>query len=279
MNKSTKIILAISLSGVLALGYYMVIFEPHNLQIKHQEIALKNLPQSFDGLKIVHLTDTQSLWFGSREKRVLEILQELEPDFVFITGDFVDTITRFITDRDLSSVKMFWQKLADQHGDELFVVLGNHDPEIVKIALKDSGVRILDNEHEKLFLGGDYIYLVGVDDPFIGRDDLEKAMEGVEPGVPKILLAHAAEIIGEAAQKKIDLVLVGNTHGGQVNIPFVPFLGRLVQPLSEYGKKYKSGLFNVDGVYLYVSPGVGTSGIPVRFNSPPEITIIELKAL
>jgi len=269
-----KIILIISLLGILFFGYYIVIFEPNNIKIERQVITIKNLPRSFDGVKVVQLSDFHSLWFGSREKRVLKILEELEPDFIFITGDFVDPVTKLITDRGLSSVKIFWQKLAQQHKNQVFAVLGNHDTELVKNYLTASGIRVLDNEHEKIFLGKDYIYLIGVDDPWTGRDDLTRAMEGTEKDGLKILLAHSPDIIDKAAKQKIDLVLVGHTHGGQVNIPV---LGRLIQFLSEYGKKYTKGLFEINSTYLYVNRGIGTSVFPIRFNCQPEITLIELR--
>ena len=271
-----KIILIIFLPGVLFLGYYSLVFEPNNIKIEKQVITIENLPRSFEGVKFVHLTDFHSYWFGSREKRVLEILEQLKPDFVFITGDFVDPITKAITDRKLNSVKFFWQSLGEKYENRIFGVLGNHDTEIVKNYLIESGITILDNENQKVFHQGDYIYLIGVNDPWTGRDDLKKAMEKINEEKPKILLAHAGEIIDAAVEKNIDLVLVGHTHGGQVNIPF---LGRIIQPLSEYGLKYTSGLFKVANTYLYVNRGIGTSLFPIRFNSPPEITLIELQKL
>jgi predicted MPP superfamily phosphohydrolase len=293
-----KIILIIFLLGVLIFGYYVVFFEPNNIQIERQVVALKNLPQSFDGIKIVHLSDFHSWRFGSREKRVLKILEEINPDFIFITGDFVDPVAKAITDRDLNSVKIFWQRLGEKYRNRIFTVLGNHDTEIIKKYLKESGIFVLDNESKKLFFGNNFIHLIGVDDPWTGRDDLARAMdpvrnrisngvEGVEKNKLKILLAHAAEIIDQAIEERMDLVLVGHTHGGQVNIPF---LGELIQPLSEYGQKYTSGLFKIDPTpldnkhltgytYLYVNRGIGTSFWPIRFNCPPEITLIELQKI
>ncbi len=268
-----KIILIIFWFGILVLGYYSLIFEPNNLQIEKKIIALKDLPQSFHGLRIVHLTDFHSFWFGSRERKVLTYIKELEPDFVFITGDFVDPVTKLVTDRNLSSVRVFWQALGQQYQGRIFAVLGNHDPERVGKYLQDSGIEVLDNENKKIWKNQEFIYLIGVDDPWTGRDDLPKAVEGIKEDKPKILLAHAPEIIYRAVKKEIDLVLVGHTHGGQVNIPFI---GRLIQPLSEYGRKYMSGLFEINSTFLYVNRGVGTSVIPVRFNCPPEIALIEL---
>ena len=265
-----NVILIIFLLGVLL----FVVFEPSNIQFERQVITIKNLPQSFDGIKIVHLSDFHSLWFGSREKKVLRILEQLKPDFIFITGDFVDLTTKAITDRKLSSIKIFWERLGEKYKNRIFGVLGNHDTEMVKNLLEKSGIIILDNKNKKLEREKEFIFLIGVNDPWTGRDDLSKAMEGIEENRPKILLAHAAEIIDEAVEQEIDLVLVGHTHGGQVNIPV---LGRAVQPLSEYGRKYLQGLFKIESTYLYVNRGVGTSLFPIRFNCPPEITLIELR--
>jgi len=269
----SKIILIIFFAGILAFGYYSVVFEPNNIKVEKRIIAIKNLPQTFYGVKIVQLSDFHSLWFGPREKRVLEILEELEPNFVFITGDFIDPITKTITDRELNSVRIFWQELGRKYQGRIFAVLGNHDTKKAGQYLEEKGIRVLDNEHEKIFLGKDYIYLIGVDDPWTGRDDLSKAMKVVENDVPKILLAHGPEIIDKAVEKEIDLVLVGHTHGGQINFPVLEKL----QPLSEYGRQYTEGLFKISSTNLYVNRGLGTSVIPVRFNCPPEITLIELR--
>ena len=256
----------------------MVVFEPNNLQVEMHTITLKNLPQSFDGAKIVHLTDLHSYWFGSREKRVLKILKDLEPDFVFITGDFIDPITELITDRDLSAVRVFWQELGKRYQDRIFGVLGNHDPRKAKDYLEQGGVRVLDNENQKIFIGDESIYLIGVDDPATGRANLAKAMQGTENNVSKILLAHGPEIMAQKPEKKgIDLILVGHTHGGQINIPVLRRALKPIKPLSKWGRQYLAGLFEINSTYLYVNRGVGASLIPIRFNCPPEIAVIELR--
>ena len=282
-NKNTKmlmkrIILIILSLVILFLGYYMVIFEPNNIKIEKQILAIENLPQSFEGVRIVHLTDLHSLWFGWREKKILQILEELEPDFVFLTGDFVDPMTKLITDRELNSVKVFWQELGEKYENRIFAVLGNHDPQSLKNLLEKSGINVLDNENKKLKRDKEFIFLIGVDDPRTGRDDLSRATKGIQENRPKILLAHAPDIISEAVEKRIDLVLVGDTHGSQVNIPILNPILKYLKPLTKYGRKYTSGLFRVKDTYLYVNRGIGTSLIPIRFNCPPEIALIELRA-
>lgn len=151
----SKIILIIFLAGILIFGYYSIVFEPNNIKIERQVIIIENLPQPFDGVRIVQLSDFHSWWFGSREKMVLEMLEELKPDFVFITGDFVDPLTKVITDPNLDSVKIFWQILGEKYENRLFAVLGNHDTKIVKNYLAESGITILNNENKKLTFNGE----------------------------------------------------------------------------------------------------------------------------
>ena len=274
-----KIILIIFFIIILVFGYYAVIFEPNNIKIEKQVITIKNLPQVVDGVKIIQLSDFHSYWFGPREKRILEIVEGLEPDFVFLTGDFIDPITETITDRDLSSVKIFWQELGKRHQGQIFAVLGNHDNKKVGEYLEKKGIPVLDNENKKIFFGPDYFYLIGVDDPASGRSDLTKAMKGIKSDAPKILLVHGPEIMADFPERKgIDLILAGHTHAGQINIPFLNWLIWPLLPLSDYGRLYLSGLFKIENTYLYVNRGIGTSMIPVRINCPPEITLIYLRS-
>jgi len=255
--------------------WYSFIFEPNNIQVEKINIAIENLPESFDGAKIVHLTDFHSKNFGEREKKVLEILEDINPDFIFITGDFIDYRTK-----DINSCQEFWRELSNQHQGKTFGVLGNHEhwiksPDIsaIKKLLEEGGISILNNENRKIFQGNKYIYLLGVDDPDSKKDDLPKAMIGAEENIPKILLAHSPDIVDNLRGEKVDLILVGHTHGGQIRIPFVkPFW----VPTKNRGK-YASGLFEIGNAILYVNRGIGMAALPVRFNCPPEIAVIELK--
>ena len=280
-KKIKKMFLFLIFMGFLAFwGHRAFLFEPNNIQTEKINIEMANLPESFDGVKIVHLTDFHSHGFNKREKMVLEMVAELDPDFVFITGDFVDGTTK-----DVDSVQEFWQELGDQYKGKIFGVLGNHeykneeaDSDSLEELLEKSGIVILDNENRKIFQDDEdeYIYLVGVDDPDTGNDDLEKAATDTEKDVPKILLAHSPDIVNdpEALKKeKIDLILAGHTHGGQIGIPHVkPFW----VPTKNRGK-YASGLFEIGDTQLYVNRGVGLSVFPIRLNCPPEIAVIELK--
>ncbi len=269
------LILLISLSALL---WYSLIFEPNNIQVERISITIENLPEEFEGTKIAHLTDFHSYNFGEREKRVLEILEDIDPDFVFITGDFIDHKTK-----DINSCQEFWRELGNKYQGKIFGITGNHEywnndieAKDFKNLLEESGIVVLDNKNEKIFQGDEYIYLLGVDDPHTGNDDLEKAAAGAEEDIPKILLAHSPDIVNDLESLKkedVELILAGHTHGGQIVIPFVqPYW----TPTKNHGR-YASGLFEIGGTYLYVNRGIGMAVLPVRFNCPPEVTVIELK--
>ena len=270
MNKKSKIIFGIGIicAAILALCWYGFIFEPNNIQIEKIDIEIENLHEDFNGVKIVHLTDFHSFGFNEKEKRVIEIVNEINPNFVFITGDFVDTKTK-----DFDSCARFWKELSKQYDGRIFGVLGNHDLNSLEKSLEENDIVILNNENRKIFQGDGSAYLIGVNDPDTHRDNLGKAMLGAEENIPKILLAHSPDIIDDIGDKKIDLILVGHTHGGQVKIPFItPFWVP-----TEYHGKFASGLFEIDNTYMYVNKGIGMTALQMRFNCPPEIAVIELK--
>jgi len=232
--------------------------EPHFLGTEEINIELENA----EDVKIAHLTDLHSRGFGSLEKKVLKKLERIDPDYIFITGDFVDKRTQ-----DLEACQNFWKVLVDQHPNKVFGVLGNHEyshgrtKKIIEL-LEESGVKLLNNEAVEI----DEITLAGVKSPHLDRDELNFNKE------VDILLAHSPEIFRRVKNKKIGIILTGHTHGGQVNIPI---LSRLVLPM-RYGKKYKEGLFKEQGTYMYVNRGIGTTILPIRFNAPPVIGLIDL---
>lgn len=283
-----KIIMIGIVTLCLIIGIWGIYFEPYKIRVENVEIEIKNLPASFKDLKIVHLSDLHSYDFGKREKKVLELLDLLKPDFIFITGDLVSWDTR-----ELEKIHPFWKELAtrpivieeNNKNIRTFAVYGNHEhrnPKFKKIGtlLKQSGIEILVNESKKLKWNNEYFYLIGLDDPHDGYADLDKALKDIDPNFFKILLAHSPEILQKVKEKiskeknKVDLILTGHTHGGHINIPL---LVDIILPLKGSDKRYKNGLFKENSFFMYVNRGIGLSGIPIRLNSFPEIAIITLK--
>lgn len=267
------ILILILIFFLILAGIWGVFIEPKRIKVEKVLLRIKNLPSSFKGLKILHLSDFHSHKFGKKEKKVLEILSQLRPDLIFITGDIVGRSAK-----NLGACQNFWKKLSQDYEGRIFGVYGNHDHRNKKfrdlnVFLKESRIEILNNGSRKIERGKDYIYLIGVDDPHLEFDNIDEAMKGTEDDFPKILLAHSPEIFRKIKEKDIDLVLVGHTHGGQIAIPI---LSDLVLPL-KYDKKYKSGLFKENSCYLYVNRGIGETFLPIRILANPEITFIELQ--
>ena len=266
--------LMLLLSFCLFIGFCFFIWvrfvEPNLLKLEKLSFDAENLTVS--NLTILHLTDIHSKSFGKNEKDVLRVAKEINPDFIFLTGDIIDWQTK-----DWDACFSFWQELVQGREGRVFAVYGNHEhrnPEFKKAGqlFKQSGMIVLENENMEINIGNGSFYLVGVDDPHLGFDDLGKAMVGVKQDYFQILLAHSPEIFRKAKETSLKLVLTGHTHGCQINLPIL--CDRII-PL-EYDKQYKSGLFYESGAYLYVNRGIGETFLPLRFNSLPEALIITI---
>jgi len=269
--KRTKVLLLLL---IILFAFYSLIVEPSfAIIVVAVKVKLKNLPEDFNGYRIVHLSDTH---FGEfhlklRDDLVLSKVKEIKPDLIVFTGDIVSS------KRSVEEAIDFIKKLASIA--KVIIVLGNWDyssgaSEILLHKLCSlENVTVLVNNYAVVSRGKSSLYVVGVDDPYTRRSNLSKALENIPQNSTKILLAHSPQIIGEATGK-VDLVLAGHTHGGQVVVPFV---GPLFVPLPARYKKYVHGLFLVNGTYMYVNRGLGTSILPIRFFAPPEIAVIVLK--
>lgn len=276
MKKIIKNVIVALIFAVLITLVYAYVIEPDNLKTEKVDITLNS---GEINLTIVQLSDFHFDKFGGREERIIKIVNEINPDYVLITGDFIDDYEKSV------ECSEFLLKLTKNR--KAYGVFGNWEHRAVKSPgelnelikkFNDTGVEILTNRNVKL---AGSVYLIGVDDPHSGHGDLNKAMQGVPENSTTILIAHSPEIIDKAVERKIDLIMAGHTHGGQVR---VPFYGALWIP-SKYGTKYSSGLYTEyekDGhrTLMYVNRGIGTtSSSPVfkmRMFCPPEVTEIRV---
>lgn len=260
----------ITISFLFLIFVWARFVEPNIVKLEMVSLVIDNFP--VNDLRILHLTDFHSRNFGEKERKVLQILEETDPDFIFITGDIVDWQTK-----DLDSCSKFWRELGDKRESKIFAVYGNHEhrnPRFKKIVklLAENDIKVLVNESIEIDFSDDSLYLIGLDDPHLGFDDAEKAMEDVPQNGPKIMLAHSPEIFRKIKQKDIGLVLVGHTHGCQINLPIIC---DWILPL-KYDRQYKQGLFEEQGTYMYVNRGIGETFLPFRFNCFPEATLITI---
>ncbi len=242
-------------------------------EITRTTIRLRRLAPPHDGLKIVHLSDIHHGLFTPVEdvERVVQLANQLQPDVVALTGDYVTLSPAYIwpVARALGRLRA---------GLGVFAVLGNHDFQVdadeVTRALRSQRIRVLRNAHCALRRGSAILWMVGVDDLWWGLDDLDAALRGVPPSEPKVLLCHNPLGIWRAAKQGIDFMLAGHTHGGQVRLPVVRSLYR-----SKLGERFIEGWNRLEGTQIYVTRGIGKVLVPLRVACPPEIACLELRRL
>ncbi|MFZ0879362.1 MAG: metallophosphoesterase [Candidatus Acidiferrales bacterium] len=242
-------------------------------EITEPRIRLAALPDAFRGFRIVQLTDIHHGVFlpGEMLRHVVALVNTLEPDLIALTGDFITYSRAYI-----EPVAEILGGLRSKHGT--FAALGNHDFRVgadeVAGALAAAGIDVLRNAHTRLRRRGQSLYIAGIDDLYY-RADLDRAMRGVPRGASSILLSHNPGIIRAAARAGVPLVLSGHTHGGQVNIPFLGNIwGRSPEQL-----QFKVGWGRLGNTQIYVSRGIGTIVLPVRYRCPAEIPHLALDAV
>jgi hypothetical protein len=263
-------------------GAYGMFYERLDLEITHRRIKMPRLPRAFEGFRIAQLSDIHIGPFMSAEeiRRYVGIVNGLKPELVALTGDFVtwDPSTQFAVVDALAGIKAPFG---------VYGCLGNHEmwakvEDSITSLFARRGIRILRGERSLVSSGGEAINLLGVDyqsrSPMGPRGQrlVREYLLGVDrlmaPGTANILLSHNPNTFDRAAELGIDLSLAGHTHGGQVTLEFVhPDLspGRVITA-------YVRGWFEKPGGQLYVNRGIGTIFVPIRFGSPPEITLFQL---
>lgn len=259
-----------SLALNLAQAARTALAEPYMLTIEHRSVYLRRLPKAFDGFRIVHLSDVHHSAFTSREQiaRAVETANRLKADIIALTGDYISHDRRFA-----APCAELLGRLRARYG--VYAVLGNHDhwtdAALITDLFRAEGITVLINqgmhfEHRKAAF-----WLAGVDDTMVGLEDISLALAGSSDDEMKLLLAHNPIILRRAARAGVDLVLSGHTHGGQVALR------------SERGSRGRprrrmlQGLGRQGDTQIYVTRGVGTVILPVRYGCPPEVSLLELR--
>jgi uncharacterized protein len=232
-------------------------------------VAVPGLPAEFDGYRIVQLSDIHvgSLCPPAQVAKWVARANALDADLVALTGDYVTAGTRF---HEVAAAEL--SRLRGRDG--IVAVLGNHDnfggSEPLSSALIAGGVRLLKNAHFAIERGPSKLTIAGVDDIYTKSADVERTLEGATH--PVIALAHDPRLFPELARHGVALTLSGHTHWGQVGVPFRAERWNLAKRVYTHG----GGLYREGASMLYVNPGLGTTGPPVRLGVAPEITLFTL---
>lgn len=259
------------LAGNLSKVAKYAIDEANSLSLERVEIGLSRLPKKLDGFRIIHLSDIHHSPFTGLEhiERTVKIANRLKPDMFVLTGDYVSHEKKYI-----APVAEVLGRLEAEFG--IYACLGNHDhwtdPELVTQHFRKSGIHMLINEGFRFEARGGSFWMAGVDDHMVGKTDLAAALRGSFPDELKLLLAHNPVILRQAVRFGVDLTLSGHTHGGQVKMrdPEKRILPR---------RKLTSGLHARSNSQIYITRGIGTVVLPIRYQCPPEISLLELKSV
>ncbi len=263
---------AVGLGAYTFLGSMYSIYNRDDYQIENVSLRLRNLPGRLQGLRIVMISDVHSGLYMTEDDmtKYSEEVNKLKPDLIFIPGDFVSTRT----DEILPFVKSF-SGLKSKFGT--YACLGNHDffanPNVITEKLRENNINVLRNETWELGINNAKLMLSGVDDG--SHADFRKvAYEANSLNTARILLCHKPYYFDTAVEGGYDAMLSGHTHGGQIVL--ASLLGFKLTPAT-FVSPYVSGKYYRGDSVMYVSRGVGTVGLPVRLNCPPEITIFTLE--
>lgn len=272
--------LRISISAVILLIGLLIfwgfLIEPGRLVVHQQTIEIVNWPSELDGLKIGVLSDIHvDDWFVNERKvrTIVERTNQLQPELIVILGDYMSGdgwVKRTVEPRVFAPI------LKDLRAPlGVYSVLGNHDwwydGKKVRHELELNGIKVLENETVQINARNRSLWLVGLADLWTRQQRIEETFEKVPPGEPIIALAHNPDIFPELSQH-VPLLIAGHTHGGQVRFPFI---GSVVES-SRLGERYTRGHIFENNHHLFVTTGIGTSILPVRFGVTPEIVLLTL---
>ncbi len=256
--------------------FYIQNIEPRWIEITRISITHAMIPPSFNGFKIIQFSDTHlGFHFHSHHlEKVIRFIQDEDPDMIIFSGDLIDNLLTFM---EIEDTIILLNKLNAPYGK--FAVYGNHDhggygSEKYLQIMEASGFTLLINDSIPIYnQDKDWITLSGLDDWLLGQPDVKKALGNLTSETFNILISHAPDTADFTSNYPVHLQLSGHTHGGQVQLPFI---GPLITP--PMGKKYTDGLYTLDNdLLLYVNRGLGTTRLPYRLFSRPEITVFTLQ--
>ncbi len=259
--------------GLRFCGFYRLGFRNlFDFCVEEAELSFPNLPDAFDGLRLLWVSDFHIEPLDGLAESLVESLRPIRYDIAVLGGDYAFHYD--LTEIAVERTRQITETLLSRGA--VYGLLGNHDRYEMGLLLEAWGVRMLVNEEAVLEKDGQTLSLVGIDDcHYYKSDDLAAAVAGLDGDPFRILLSHSPEIINKALPCRIDLCVCGHTHGGQVCLPggYPPVVCASVP------RRYAKGLWRHNGMTGYTSRGIGASGIPVRFCCRPEITLLNLRCL
>lgn len=270
-NRKSVKILFIFVIAVIAVIY--LYWGNTKIGVTNITVTSENIPDEFNGFKIVHISDLHNAEFGDGQKDLIGKIEAQDADIIVITGDMIDS-RRTDVDKAVELITGLGNKIP------VYYVTGNHESRVreyneLESKLIENGVTVLKNESVKIEKDGSFINIIGVDDPSFGMsaNDIFHTVSELKTDGYDVLLSHRPELFETYCESGAELVLCGHAHGGQVRIPFA---GGLVAPNQGLFPEYTAGSYKSGSTEMIVSRGLGNSIIPLRVNNPPELVVITL---
>jgi predicted MPP superfamily phosphohydrolase len=292
------VLIVLAVFALLCLAWAFI--EPYMLRVNRMDIVDEDIPASFDGVRVVFASDMHcgDLYSPARMGELVGLINSLKPDIILLGGDYTYSLMDDDNPANIGPCIREFSNLSAPLG--VYAVLGSHDnwadPELSRKALADAGVKVLDNKAEWIVFNGSRIRIGGVGDVdkkanwvsfkdgrikmggvsdlWNGTQDITPTVEDAKEGDFVILLSHNPLFAERLNSSKVDLVLSGHTHGGQIT--FFGWLPAWVLRLKGY--PYLKGVYDLGYTRLIVTTGIGTDGLPVRFFARPEVMLLTLRS-
>src|SRR2546425_5449916 len=256
-----------------SLAFWSFLIEPSRLVLRQETIQLENWPQELNGLRVAVVADVHAggpFIDNKKLKLIVERTNQLKPDLIVLLGDYMSPNTwhSHRVEPEITAAV-----LKDLHAPlGVYSILGNHDwwynGEKVRGAFEQSGIPVLENEVMEIKWRNSSFWLAGLADLWTRPQRISETIAKAPEGSRVIALAHNPDVFPQIPQR-VPLLLAAHTHGGQVKLPLI---GTPIVP-SRFGQKYTAGHVFENGHHMFVTTGIGTSIIPIRFRVPPEIAI------
>jgi predicted MPP superfamily phosphohydrolase len=277
-KKRLRVTLAIILLLIIGLAVWSLFIEPNRLVVNQETIQIDNWPKELSGLRIALIADihTGGPFINDKKlRKIVDLTNQQNPDLIVLLGDYMSP-NSWHSHRVEPEVTA--AVLKDLHAPlGVYSVLGNHDwwynGSKVRRAFEQSGIPVLEDEVAEIKWRNTSFWLVGLADLWTRPQHINETVAKVPRGATTIALTHNPDIFPHVPES-VPLLLAAHTHGGQVNIPLI---GTPIVP-SDFGKKYTAGHVFENHHHMFVTTGIGTSILPIRFRVPPEIVLLTIKS-
>ena len=276
LRRRFRLALTVIFLLILSSGVWAFFIEPNRLVVHYEAIHIDNWPKEFSGLRIALIGDIHTgapFINDAKLQRIVELTNQQQPDLIVLLGDYMSPNSwhshRVEPEITAAALKNLHAPLG------VYTILGNHDwwynGEKVRKAFEQNGIPVIDDDVFEIKRGDQSFWLAGLADFWTRPQLVKQTISKAPAGSTVIAITHNPDVFPNLPQS-VPLLLAAHTHGGQVNFPLI---GTPVVP-SRFGPKYTAGHIYENGHHLYVTSGIGTSILPVRFRVPPEIVLLTI---